>query len=152
MKTVTVDKTINHPLEELLGLPSHSTIVPVEVAEPVEVVEHVLYDDKDKEVEERIEEVYTSAMDLIRINSDKLETADGKAVACITESTAALLNVALSAAREKRELKRHKDKMTTAPAGGVGGVGNTVNNNILVTTRNDIMKMIRDASRKDDAS
>ena len=70
--------------------------------------------------------------------ADEMERVEGKYKARIGEVTATMLNVALGAVREKTALKMHKDKLTPIPGAGP----QTVNNNLVVADRNEILQML----------
>lgn len=123
-----------------------TTLVEYRETIPDVPVEHVAYDEKDCEIENKIEAVYTAAMDTAVSLSDEIELVEGKYKARMGEVSATMLNVALSAIREKRQLKEHKDKLSTSPKGGAGP--RTVNNNIVVADRNEILRALMNRSDK----
>lgn len=140
MKTVIKTELTSHPMEDLLGLEAGTTLIEYQEITPADVVPHAAYDDKDVEIEEKLESIYTIAMGNVAVISDEMEKVEGKYKARIGEVTATMLNVALSAVREKREMKQHKDKTIMETTRGPS----TVNNNLVVADRNEIMRMLRD--------
>ncbi|TFG94316.1 hypothetical protein E4H12_15395 [Candidatus Thorarchaeota archaeon] len=142
MKTIKKTKAIEHPMEAVLDLDPGTTIVEYTEMLPAEVVKMPEYDAKDEEIEEKIEEVYSTAMGNVATVSDAMDLVEGKYKARIGEVTAAMLNVALGAVREKRELKKHKDQVSTISAGEGGA--KTVNNNLIVADRNEILRILAD--------
>jgi hypothetical protein len=146
MKTIKKTKHVEHPMEEVLDLDPGTTVVEYQEVLPAEVVKMPDYDNKDDEIEEKIEEVYTMAVGGVTAIADQMETVEGKYKARIGEVTAAMLNVALGAVREKRELKMHKDKMTLETA--TAGSPRTVNNNLVVADRNEILRILADKAGK----
>lgn len=144
MKIVTKEKTINHPMEGILDLDPGTTIVEYKEAIPEDPVEHVRYDEKDGEIETKIEEIYTAAMSSVVTMSDEMERVEGKYKARMGEVSATMLNVALGAVREKRELKQHKDKLS---ASQVTAAKNVTNNNLIVADRNEILRVLADKNK-----
>jgi len=140
MKTIKKEKLIAHPLENTFDIEPGTTVVEYTEVLPAEIVKAPEYDKKDDEIEGKLEEVYTSAMGGVAAVGDAMETVEGKYKARIGEVTAAMLNVALGAVREKRELKQHKDKITVEAA--ESGTPNTVNNNLVVADRNEILRIL----------
>jgi hypothetical protein len=59
----------------------------------------------------------------------------------MAEVSATMLNVALSAVREKRQLKEHKDKLSNAPR-APGGSRGVTNQNVIIADRNDILRAL----------
>jgi hypothetical protein len=142
MKTILQAEYTEHPMERLLDLEPCTTLTEYKEVVPDVPVEHVAYDEKDTEIETKIEEVYSLAIDAATVLSDEIESVEGKYKARMGEVSATMLNVALSAVREKRQLKEHKDKLTGATRGGAGG--KTVNNNLIVADRNELLRMMLD--------
>lgn len=146
MKTVKKTKAIEHPMEAVLDLDPGTTIVEYTEVLPAEVVKMPTYDEKDDEIENKLEEVYTTAMGTVSTVADEIERVEGKYKARIGEVTAAMLNVALGAVREKRELKKHKDQVTVdATQAGP----RTVNNNLVVADRNEILRILGDKKARE---
>jgi hypothetical protein len=142
MKTVIKTELIEHPMEDVLDIESGTTITEYKEVLPETPVAMPTYDDKDVEIEAKLEDIYTIAMGSVESMSDQIELVEGKYKARMGEVTATMLNVALSAVREKRELKQHKDKVAVDAASS--GTPHTVNNNLVVADRNEILKMLRD--------
>lgn len=142
MKTVIRTDYTEHPMEEILDLEPCTTLTEYVEVVPDVPVYHVAYDDKDDEIERKIEEVYSAAMNSANVLADEIEQVEGKYKARMGEVSATMLNVALGAIREKRQLKEHKDKSTTIPRNGA----KTVNNNLVVADRNEILRMLQGKS------
>lgn len=141
MKVTTKEKTITHPLEEVFGIESGTTITEYREVLPEAPIEHVQYDQKDGEIEMKLEEVYAVAMGQVSLISDEMESVEGKYKARVGEVTATMLSVALGAVREKRIMKADKDKLKPNRA----SIGNITNNTLnvgdsVVADRNDILK------------
>lgn len=139
MKLTTREKEIEHPMEDILDITPCTTVVEYKEAEPAAVVPMPTYDAKDDEIEGKLEEIYTVAMGSVETIGDEMERVEGKYKARIGEVTATMLNVALGAVREKAALKMHKDKLLPVTP---GGGPQTVNNNLVVADRNEILQML----------
>lgn len=144
MKLETKEKTVEHPMESILDLDTGTTIVEYKEIVPVPIVQPPTYDDKDMEIEGKLEEIYNVAMGNVGAIADEMDRVEGKYKARIGEVTATMLNVALGAVREKAQLKMHKDKTPVPAAGG----SHTVNNNLVVADRNEIIRMLIDANKQ----
>lgn len=139
MKLTTREKEIEHPMEDILDITPCTTVVEYKEVEPAPVVQMPTYDAKDDEIEGKLEEIYAVAMGNVATIADEMERVEGKYKARIGEVTATMLNVALGAVREKTALKMHKDKQTPVTP---GGAAQTVNNNLVVADRNEILQML----------
>ncbi len=138
MKLTTREKEIEHPMEDILDITPCTTVVEYKEVEPSVVVSMPTYDVKDDEIEGKLEEIYAVAMGNVETIGDEMERVEGKYKARIGEVTATMLNVALGAVREKAALKMHKDKLQPVTGGGP----QTVNNNLVVADRNEILQML----------
>jgi hypothetical protein len=141
MDIIKKQKTIEHPLEEVFDIENNSTVVEYSETLPTPPVDAPIYDEKDNEIDLQFEEVYVSAMNKVIGISDEIERVEGKYKARLGEVTATMLTVALNAAKEKRELKQHKDKLLLQKQ--VSGPS-TVNNNLVITDRNEILKLLQE--------
>lgn len=148
MKTVKKTKAIEHPMEDVLDIEPGTTMVEYTEVLPAEIVKMPTYDEKDDEIENKLEEVYSVAMGNVSTVADEMERVEGKYKARIGEVTAAMLNVALGAVREKRELKKHKDQNTVDVADA--GTPRTVNNNLIVSTPNEILRLLKEKQKEEE--
>lgn len=147
MDSVTKEKVISHPLEDALGIEPCSTIVEYREFIPAVIVELPNYDEKDNEIETRLEEIYTLAIGNVSVIADEMDRVEGKYKARIGEVTATMLNVALGAVKQKADLKAHKDKMAIETKSA--GTPHTLNQNLVIANRNDILRAL--AGDKDKA-
>ena len=145
MKTTITQKNIDHPLDDIFDIVPNSTIVEYTTVVPAEVAEMPNYDNKDNEIENKLEEIYTTAMANVVAISDEIDRVEGKYKARVGEVSATMLSVALGAINAKTHLKIHKDKMQKEPA--IGGP-HTVNNNLVITDRNEILRMLQNKINK----
>lgn len=141
IKRTGTDVQTDHPMEEVFDLEPNTTIVQREERE-TEMVASEEYDPKDVEIEEQFQEVYDAAMGAFESQCDEAEVVEGKYKARNAEVAVQFLNAALAAAKEKSGLKQHKDKQGIAQGKLRGGPGNTINNNLVVADRNDLLKRL----------
>lgn len=133
-----VETPVNHPLEEVFGIEQGTTMLPtIQRTTELTVVES--YDVKDKEVEGQLQEVYDAAMGAFETQSQETELVEGKYKARSGEVAVQFLNTALEAAKSKSTIKMHKDKLSTV----VNKPPGTVNNNLIVADRNELLKNLR---------
>lgn len=105
---------------------------------------HDPYDPKDEEIETQFQTVYDKAMDAFDTQQELSEDVEGKYLARNSEVANQLLNTALSAAKEKANLKHHSDQLQLKKSGLAPDQGSTTNiqNNIMMD-RNDLLKMMK---------
>lgn len=141
-KIVHAEKLVEHPMEMIMDIDSGSTIVPFVERKTIDIAESTTdtYDNKDTEIETQFQEVYDAAMDAYDSQMGTSESVEGKYAARNGEVAVQFLNTALTAAKEKSNVKQHKDKLSIA-RGKLTKTG-TTNNNIIVADRNDILKAL----------
>jgi hypothetical protein len=142
----TVETPIEHPLEKVFGIEPGTTMLPT-VQRTTELAIVPTYDEKDKEVEGQLQEVYDAAMGAFETQSQETELVEGKYKARSGEVAVQFLNTALEAAKSKTTLKMHKDKLVNAAT----GAAKTVNNNLIVADRNDLLRNLRNMNLDQDA-
>jgi Lon protease-like protein len=143
-KITETEKEVFHPLEEIFDIEESTTVVPYKEVK-TDLVPHEPYDPKDGEIEEQFQELYDMALEAFENQQEESDVIDPKYRARNAEVAVQYLKTALEAAREKRQLKEHKDKIVTKQT-----TGNTVNNN-LITSHTDLLDAISDAIEKKDA-
>jgi len=137
-ETKEIEVEIEHPLEEIFDLETGTTLMP-RTEKTTELTVAESYDDKDAEIENQFQEIYDAALSAFEDQVAEAELVEGKYKARNMEVGAQLLNTALAAVKEKSGFKQHKDKIDVAK-GKVGA--KTVNNNLIVADRNDLLKTI----------
>lgn len=144
IETKVVEVSIAHPAEQIFDiLPGTTMIEQVEVEQ--ETSQPVEYDEKDMEVEEQLQSVFTSAMSAFETQQMNSEGADPKFQSRAMEVANAFLNTALAAALGRSNMKQHKDKLKKiVPA----SVTNTTTNNTLVMDRNELLRMIQNEATR----
>lgn len=137
MKLTKEIKTIEHPLEELFNIETGTTEVTVEHVQSADLIPVETYDEKDREIENQFQEVYDAAMTSFADQAGLLLQSDPKYSARNMEVANAFLNTALSAAKEKANLKLGKEK-------NMQNAGPKTINNNLIMDRNELLKMLKD--------
>lgn len=145
MKVVKGEHLDDHPLELVFDIESGTTVTEYKEVVPDEVVQMPNYDEKDNEIEGKLEEIYAVAMANVAEIGDEMGRVEGRFKARIGEVSATMLSVALDAVRQKATLKAHKDKMTVSP-GGVAGSADE-NGNVRAD-RNEILRLLIAAATK----
>jgi len=143
------DKFIEHPLEELFDIEPGTTLVSRPSTE-ISLIEHDDYDEKDKEIEEQFEQIYQKAIDAFEVQSDIVDTVEGKYAARNAEVAATMLQAALAAVNGKKDIKQAKDKIK-AKNGSDGGNNKAGTTNIIID-RNDLLKEILGINSPKDVS
>lgn len=141
MDTITKEKFVSHPLEEALDLEECTTVQEYKELAPVETVQPLNYDEKDLEINDKLNEIYNTAMGNVATIADEMDRVEGKYKARVGEVTATMLNVALGAVREQHMIKQHKDKLTPTQSTVTGG-NTTVNNLNILADRNEILQLL----------
>ena len=133
-------------MESVLGIETGTTITEYKEILPETPVDMPHYDDKDDEIELKLEEIYGLALGTMSMVSDEIERVEGRYKSGLAETSTQLLNVALGAVREKSLLKQHKDKLLVAnnKLAIKGPNSITTNNNLIVANRNEILKALAD--------
>lgn len=133
-----IETPIEHPLDKVFGIEAGTSVIPT-IQRTTELAVVHTYDEKDKEVEGQFQEIYDAAMGAFETQSQETELVEGKYKARSGEVAVQFLNTALEAAKSKSQQKQHKDKLSTV----VNKAPGTVNNNLIVADRNDLLKNLR---------
>jgi len=136
-----ITKTIEHPMEEFLGIESGTTEIEVFSREG-ELITAEGYDEKDREIDEQFQEIYDSAMDGYDLLSEELHKVEGKYKARVGEVSVQHLNAALSAAKAKADFKQTKDKLESSDK-KIGPSHVTNNNTLIVDDRSALLEALR---------
>ena len=135
-----VEVMVEHPMEEVLNIESGTTPL-TKIERTSDLVPTEAFDVKDEEIEEQYQEVYDSAMGAFEGQMDEAELVEGKYKARNGEVAVQFLNAALAAAKEKGNMKQHKDKLAVSKGKlTAGGKGRT--DQIIVADRNELLKEI----------
>jgi len=131
----TVEVATDHPMEGILNIEQGTTMIE-QTQSSTQLVQHEDYDNKDVELEDQFQEVYDAAFDAFEAQNGEAELVEGKYKARNAEVAANFLTTALNAAKEKADMKKHKDKLSASSGGA-----QTVNNNIIID-RNELLKAL----------
>lgn len=143
-KSHIVQKNINHPLEDTLDIQQNTTQIDV-VERQSQLSHHVEYDKKDGEIEQQLQEVYDLALEGYEQQTINSNTVEGKYKARVGEVAAEFLNTALGAIREKNLQKKYKDKhiLDANKVNAIKDKNQITNNNLIISNRNEILKMLQ---------
>lgn len=140
-----IEVPVEHPLEKTFNIEPGSTLVP-QVVRTTELTTIEAYDEKDSEIETQFQEVYDAAMGAFEGQFQEADLVEGKYKARVGEVAVQFLNTALQAAQNKSLLKQHKDKIAEAKNRNSGP--KTVNQNLIVADRNDIIKKLLESQQE----
>lgn len=140
-----VEKQIEHPLEESFDIESGTTMSTTKKALPVEDVVVDEYDNKDKEIDDQLQEVYELALEEFENQTGRI--VEGRFAARNGEVASLFLNTALNAAKEKANIKLNKDKLISKVR--PKNVTQNLTQNNIVADRNDILDLLDDAENLD---
>lgn len=139
-----IEVQIEHPAESIFNIEPGTTMI-AQVQVDQDMLQPVEYDDKDMEVEDQLQTVFTAAMSAFETQQMNSEGTDPKFQSRAMEVANTFLNTALAAALGKSQLKQHKDKLKKiVPA---NTTNNTTNNN-LIMDRNELLRMIRNSDNE----
>jgi len=135
------EKPAEHPLEDVLEIESGTTMTEfIEPEMPAEAVKiEGVYDDKDAEIEDQLQEIYETAMTQFEVQSGVVETVEGKYAARNAEVAVQFLTAALNAVQTKATVKSNKDKLVVKAH--TDARPKTLNQN-LIMDRNELMKLL----------
>ncbi len=128
-----IEETDLHPIAQMFGIsdsqlsnikPTFNDIVPVKPEQ---------YDEKDLELDREFSDISKIARKSFEEQKTLAMTVEPRYRADLLNAANTLLNTALSSVKEKRELKKHKDKLTKP-------VVNVNHANIIVGNRNEVLR------------
>lgn len=144
IESKVIEVQIEHPAEQIFDIAPGTTMIE-QVQVEQDMIQPVTYDDKDMEVEDQLQTVFTAAMSAFETQQMNSEGADPKFQARAMEVANAFLNTALAAAMGKSQLKQHKDRLKKPV---IAAVSNTTNNNTLIMDRNELVKLIQNGGEE----
>lgn len=140
---------VNHPLEDAFGIDEGSTFNPLVereeddqlMAVPEQSVSKPYQDDaEDKEINSQLKDIYDAAMDAYDNQMNMVETLEPRYAARNAEVAERFLTTALNAVSVKARVKNDKRKSSAFVPFNNG----VTNNNLVVASREDILKMMED--------
>jgi hypothetical protein len=141
MKT-SHEEYVTHPAEELFDIePGTTVIVKEENTSIAEIPDHTAYDAKDKEIEVHTQKVYDAAMTAYEEQQRNAALIEPKYASRAMEVAAQFLNTALAATKQRADVKTHKDKLSTTPA-GKASTGGDINTQIIVSSFSDLLRQL----------
>ena len=142
MKTIMTEQIIEHPMENVFGIETGTTIVDVMQVES-EIVEDEMYDAKDVEIENQFEHIYNAALLAFAAQTNTIGMGgDPRGQARNMEVANGFLNTALSAAKEKANLKQQKEKIKSTTK----SADTNITNNNLIMDRDELLKLMMSRS------
>lgn len=137
MRTTTIETIIEHPLENVFGIESGTTIIDIQQVES-DIIEERLYDDKDVEIENQFENIYNTALLAFQAQTSTVSMGgDPRGQARNMEVANGFLNTALTAAKEKANLKQQKEKIKNITKSDTN-----ITNNNLIMDRDELLKIM----------
>jgi len=156
MKTPKFDGSTN--LEQALGIkPDNNEMLDIEMLDDIDMLSDATdivpmsdnglllsstdLTEVDQEIRDDIAELYDRAVSAFDDNMDQIESMEPKYVSRAMEVSKGYLDMALDAVKLKQKQKEHADKMKIASdKAGTTQNAKTINNNIVVANRNDILR------------
>jgi hypothetical protein len=129
-----------HPLEETFDIAPVVNDYDVIEYEQKDIIIGHSYDEKDTSLDGEFDTVFQKAIHAYDSMSEEMEIVEGKYKARVGEVSNQFLSTALNAAKEKMNLKQHKDKLVVKEAGS--GV---TNNNLFVGSHEELLKVLQEA-------
>jgi hypothetical protein len=141
--------TKRRPLENFFNLPEVvededkevATEQPVQNTPTASAVD--AYDEKDDDIEAAYSKIHNDAIVVHQTIIDDIEDIEGSKRARMYEVAANYLNIGLSAIHERAKMKEHKDKLTAKTTSGGGNVTKTVNQTLIMNTRDAIKDILK---------
>lgn len=132
---------MKHPLEETFDLETiEDNTEIIEYEENKDIVIGQSYDEKDASLDGEFDTIYLRAIHAYDSMSEEMELVEGKYKARVGEVSNQFLSTALSAAKEKMNMKQHKDKLVVKKVSS--GV---TNNNLFVGSHQELLKVLQEA-------
>ena len=148
---------IKHPLESVFGMEDGTVDIGAEYgmieSQPTELaqadsppVDHK--DDDDVLIEKRIDDVYEQAMGAFQNQTAYMEIIEPRYAARNAEVAANYLNIALAAANSRAKVKTDRKRANQSFVPFAGQPGGKTTNNIVVASREDVLRMLTMDSNK----
>jgi hypothetical protein len=145
-KIYQIVKLGNHPLEAHFNIADTSTEIVTSVRK-TELAQYDAYDAKDKEIEEDYQMVMDSALDMVDMLKEYIDSGtEARFLSRLAEVTGQQLNIALHAAEKKARLKDAKDKFVHKKNTTPGNKTVNNNNTTIIMDRNQMLQALMDSS------
>lgn len=134
-------------LEDIFDIESGTTISKVqppktEIISTDDANTESLINEEDRAVSSQLSTIYGYAIDAFEQQTQMVQEVDPRFAARNAEVAAQYLNIALNSVNTRAKIRHEKLKLKVD-----GGTPNTVNNNLIVADRNEILKMLADTSK-----
>jgi len=143
--------TKRRPLENFFNLPDvvedekeekeEQVLKPVQPSVNVNPID--AYDEKDDDIEAAYSKIHNDAIVVHQTIIDDIEDIEGSKRARMYEVAANYLNIGLSAIHERAKMKEHKDKLTAKTTSGNGNITKTLNQTLIMNTRDAIKDILK---------
>ena len=143
-------KLTDNPLEQIFDIEPGSTISKVQPVEQTQQTTEIvstndhdtasLINEEDTAVSSQLATIYGYAIDAFEQQTQMVQEVDPRFAARNAEVAAQYLNIALNSVETRAKIRHNKLKLKVD-----GGTPNTVNNNLIVADRNEILKMLANA-------
>lgn len=131
-------------LEDIFDIESGTTISTVqpkstEIVSTEDMDTSTLINEEDRAVSQQLSTIYGYAIDAFEQQTQMVQEVDPKFAARNAEVAAQYLTIALNSVNTRAKIRQDKLKLKAD-----GTNPNTVNNNLIVADRNEILKMLAD--------
>lgn len=132
-------------LEDIFGIESGTTISTVqhqstEIVSTNDTDTSSLINEEDHAIAGQLATIYGYAIDAFEQQTQMVQEVDPKFAARNAEVAAQYLKIALDSVGDRAKIRHDKLKLKVD-----GGTPNTINNNLIMANRNEILKMLNEA-------
>lgn len=141
-------KTVVSPLEEIFNIDNGTTELAIGANSvvPSDLIEMDSIDEQeDQELATQTNTIFNYAMEAYEQQSATIQTIDPKYAARTAEVAAQYLNIALNAVNVRGNNRDRREKRKGTPSQNAEQI-----NNIIVTDRNELLKLMRSGDNKND--
>lgn len=140
-------KTMGHPLDSVFDVEKNATISNIQ-GRDIELFDENEDRNKDTEIDGQLDEVYDIALQAFNTQNELTQTIDPRYSARNAEVGAQYLRIALDAAAQKSNKLINNKKLRGSKGQSDIENNGTINNNIIVADRNQILQMLNQANNK----
>jgi hypothetical protein len=114
------------------------------------VQQEIIKDEEDTNIDNNIDNIYNKALAAFNQQTEMVEVVDPRYAARTAEVAANYLNIALNAMAIKSKVKNDRYRRSSSGFIPYTNGPKTVNNNLIVADRNDILKMMKQDKDKEE--
>ncbi len=140
-------KTMGHPLDSVFDVEKNATISNIQ-GRDIELFDENEDRNKDTEIDGQLDEVYDIALQAFNTQNELTQSIDPRYSARNAEVGAQYLRIALDAAAQKSNKLINNKKLRGSKGQSYIENNGTINNNIIVADRNQILQMLNQANNK----